>query len=58
MLQAFLESNYRYVRLAGASAYGSDSAAASAGVAVGEFYELSAANIYGAAAGTIKKRIE
>lgn len=58
MLQAFFESEYRYVRIAGAAAYISDSAAASAGVSVGEFYELSAGNIYGMAAGLIKKRIE
>ncbi len=58
MLQSFFESEYRYVRISGATSYISDTAAGSAGVAIGEFYELATGNIYGMAAGILKKRIE
>lgn len=56
-LKAFFESEYRFVRIAGASAYTSDSAAAAGGVSVGDFYELAVGNVYGMAAGLLKKRI-
>lgn len=58
-LVAYLLSYFNLVQVSNAgSAYASDTAAGTAGVAIGEFYELSTANIYGMPAGILKKRIE
>lgn len=53
-LLVFLASNYDLVAIEGS--YASDAAAATGGVAVGGCYELSAGNIYGLPAGTLKRR--
>lgn len=58
-LVAYLLSVFNLVQVANSgSTYSSDSAASTGGVSIGEFYELSAANIYGMPAGILKKRIE
>lgn len=54
-LAEFIESNFTFIVPKGE--YDDDSAAATGGVSVGEYYELSAANIYGLPQGVIKKRI-
>jgi len=60
-LAAYLATSFGFVQVAGAAAYVSDEAAATAGVAVGEFYELRPDNVYGIPTGNggiLKKRIE
>jgi hypothetical protein len=54
-LAAFLESTMGWISNQGE--YDDDSAAATGGVAVGEFYTLSVDNIYGMPQGLLKKRI-
>jgi S1-C subfamily serine protease len=53
-MAAFLETEYGWIAIQGA--YTDDSAAADDGVTVGQVYELTADNIYGLPAGTLKKR--
>jgi hypothetical protein len=53
-MAAFLETQYGWVKIQGA--YSDDDAAGTGGVTVGQVYELTADNIYGLPAGTLKKR--
>jgi hypothetical protein len=60
-LAAYLATAFGFVQVAGNTAYASDEAAGTAGVAIGEFYELRPDNIYGIPTGNggiLKKRIE
>lgn len=56
-LIAFMLDSYNFVFVASDTKFADDSAAATGGVPVGEFYELSADNVYGLPEGLLKRRI-